>query len=91
MEVECVKAHRSQKEMQEMLIFEKSISEGNEKADELAQEGTMLVEGDMAQVRSITIQQDREEVYAALQRVAGFHCLEEWTDCEELGPNPREK
>ena len=33
-----------------------------------------------------------EEVYAALQYAASFHCLvEEWKDCEELRPKPKEK
>ena len=45
----------------------------------------MLDGGDMAQVRASTIQQEREEVYAALQYAACFRCLvEEWKDCEEL-------
>ena len=44
----------------------------------------------MAQVRAITIQQEREEVDAALEYAASFHCLvEEWKDCEELRPRPK--
>ena len=32
-----------------------------------------------------------EEVHAALQSAVGFHCLvEEWHDCEELKPKPKE-
>ena len=32
------------------------------------------------------------EVHAALQYAASFHCLvEEWKDCEELKPKPKEK
>ena len=92
MEAEHFKAHRSKKEMQKMSLFEKFITEGTEKADELAKEGARLDGGDMAQVRAITILQEREEVYAALQCAGGFHCLvEEWKDCEELIPNPEEK
>ena len=35
---------------------------------------------------------EREEVYAALQYTASFHCLvKEWKDCEELKPKPKEK
>ena len=47
----------------------------------------------MAQVRAITIQQEREEFYGALQNyVATIQCLvEEWKDCEELGLKPEEK
>ena len=38
------------------------------------------------------MQQEREEVYAALLYAASFHCLaEEWKDCEELRPKPKEK
>ena len=45
----------------------------------------MLDGGDMAQVRAIMFQKEREEVYAALQYAASFHSLvEEWKDCEEL-------
>ena len=35
-EVEHVKAHRSKKEMQQMSLFEKFITKGNEKAEEPA-------------------------------------------------------
>ena len=46
----------------------------------------------MADARAETMQQEREEVYAALQYAASFHCLvEEWKDCEELTPKPKEK
>ena len=45
----------------------------------------------MAEVRAKTVQQEREEVYAALQYAASFHCLaEEWKDCDELKPKPKE-
>ena len=33
MEVECVKAHRSEKEKKEMSHFEKFVTEGNEEGD----------------------------------------------------------
>ena len=63
----------------------KFITEGHEKADEPAKEGAMLDGEDVAQVRAVTIQQEREEFYAAWQHAASFHCLvEEWNDCEEL-------
>ena len=52
----------------------------------------MLDEGFMAEARGETKQQEREEVYAALQYAASFHCLaEQWKDCEELKPKPKEK
>ena len=73
--------------------FEKFITEGNEKADELAKAGAMLDEGFMAEARAETLQQEREEVFLALQYAASFHCLvEQWKDCEELlKPKPIEK
>ena len=46
----------------------------------------------MAQARASTVQPEREEVYAAMQYAASFHCLvKEWKDCEELKPKPKEK
>ena len=60
------------------------------KADELTKAGAMLDEGFMADARAVTMQQEREEVYAALQYAASFHCLvEEWKDCEELAEATR--
>ena len=62
------------------------------KADDLAKAGAMLDEGFTAEARAKTMQQEREEVYPALQYAASFHCLvEEWQDCEELRPKPKEK
>ena len=37
MEVEHVKAHRTKEEKETMTQFERSVTEGNEKADELAE------------------------------------------------------
>ena len=90
-EVDHVKgtARRKKKEMSQ---FEMLVTEGYEKVDELAKAGAMLDEGFMAETRAETMQQEREEVYAALQYAASFHCLvEEWKDCEELKPKPKEK
>ena len=53
-EVEHVKAHRTKKKKQEMLLFEKFITEGNEKADEFEKYVAMMDEGEMAQVRAST-------------------------------------
>ena len=75
-----------------MTQLERFVTEGNEKADELAKAGAMLDEGFMAQARAETLQREREEVYAALQYAASFLCLvEKWKDCEELKPKPKEK
>ena len=51
----------------------------------------MLDVGFMAQARASTVQQEREDVDAALQYAASFHLLGEWKDCEELKPTPKEK
>ena len=92
MEVEHVKAHSTKKEKKEMALSEKFVTEGNEKADHLAKAGAILGEGFMAEARAETMQQEEEEVYAALQYAASFHCLvEEWKDCEELKPKPKKK
>ena len=40
-----------------MSLFEKFITDGNEKADEPAKEGAMLDGGDMAQIRASTVPQ----------------------------------
>ena len=62
------------------------------KADELAKAGATLDEGFTAEMRAKTVQQEREEVHAALQYAASFHCLVgDWKDCEELKPKPEEK
>ena len=61
-EVEHVKPHRTKKEKKNMSQFERFVTEGNEKADELAKAGAMLDEGFMAEARAETVQQDREEV-----------------------------
>ena len=73
-------------------ILVEVVTDGNEKADELAKAGAMLDEGFVAQARAKTILQEREDVYAALQYAASFHCLiEKWKDSEEIKPQPKEK
>ena len=52
-EVEHVKAHRI-KEKQHISLFEKSITEGNEKADDLAKDRAMM-DGEVAQTRASTV------------------------------------
>ena len=87
-----LKAHRTKKDKKEMSHFENFVIEGNEKADELAKKGAMLDEGFVAEARAKTMEQEREEVCAALQYAASFHCLvEDWKDCDELKPKPKEK
>ena len=75
-----------------MSQFERFVTEGSEKADDSAKAGAMLDEGFIAEARAETMQQEREEVHAALQYAASFHCLvEQWKGCEELKPKPKEK
>ena len=47
-----MKAHRSKKEKEKMTQFERFVTEGNEKADELAKAGAIMDEGFMAEVRA---------------------------------------
>ena len=44
-EVAHVKAHRTKKEKEKMMQFERFVTEGNEKADKLAKAGAMMDEG----------------------------------------------
>ena len=91
-EVEHVEAHRTEQEKKDMSQFERFVTEGNEKADDLAKVGAMLDEGFMAEPKAETMQQEREEVYGGLQCAASFHCLvEQWKDCGELRPKPKDK
>ena len=64
-EVEHVKAHRTKKDKKTMSQFERFVTEGNEKAVELAKAGAMLDEGFMAEATAETMQQERGEVCAA--------------------------
>ena len=56
---------RTKLEKKEMSHVEKFVTEGNEKANELAKAGAMLDEGFIAEASAETVQQEREEVYAA--------------------------
>ena len=51
-----------------MSQFERFVTEGSEKADELAKAGAMLDEGFMTEVRVDTVKQGREEVYVGLAK-----------------------
>ena len=73
-------------------ILRGSSPKANEKADELEKEGALPDEGFLAEARPKAMQQEREELYAALQYAASFHCwVEQRKDCGELRPKPREK
>ena len=91
-EVEHAKEHRTKKDKKDMSQFQKCVIEGNGNADELTNAGAMLDEGFMLKVRAEMVEQEREEIKAALKYAASFHCLvEDWKDCEELRPKPKEK
>ena len=70
--------------------FSKKFStEGTDKADEAAKEGAMLDGGPVAQVRAITVQQERKGGSCSFAVCgASFHCLQ---CCEGLKPKPTEK
>ena len=78
-EVEHASAHRTKKEKKNMSQFGRFVTEGNEKADELAKQQEQCWTKDFS-------------TYAALQYAASFHCLAEvWKDCEEIKPKSKEK
>ena len=58
-EVAHVKAHRTKKEKEKMTQFERFVTAGSEKADELAKAGAKLDEGFMSEVRADTMKQER--------------------------------
>ena len=71
-EVEHVKAHRTKKDKKERSQFENFLADGDdEKADELAKEGSMLDEGFMAQTRAKTVQQGSLAVCSQLSLLGG--------------------
>ena len=81
LEVRHVTAHLCKKERQEMSLFEHFVSEGNEKADELAKDEAMLDRGEMALKRGgFTQHCSTQPVFTAF--------LEVLLDCEELKPTP---
>ena len=85
-EVEHVKAHRTEKEKKEMAQFEKFVAGGNERVDEFSKGrsdvGRRIHGADKSKKR---FSRKREEVYAALQYASSFHRY-----CQELKPQPKE-
>ena len=65
-EVAHVKAHLTKKEKEKMTQVERFVTEGNEKADELAKAGAMMDEGFMAEARADSMKQDRERMCTSL-------------------------
>ena len=59
-EVEHVKAHHTKETKEKMTQHERFVTEGNEKADELAKAGAMMDECFMAEARAETTKQERD-------------------------------
>ena len=77
-EVEHVKAHQTETDNKEMSHFEKFVTEGNEKADELAKEGAMLDEGPWRKrEQRQSSRSEKRCMQPCMQHAASFHCLVE--------------
>ena len=63
----CKGAHHTKTEKTNMSQFERFVTEGNEKADELAKAGAMLAEGLMAEARAEAMKQEREREEVCVQ------------------------
>ena len=88
-EVEHVKAHRTEKERRQMSLFEKFVTEGNEQAYEPPKEAATWDAGLVAQARASTIQQERRSV-RSFAVCSQFSLLGgRMKDCEELKPKPK--
>ena len=74
-----------------MSLFERFITEGNEKADEPAKEGAMLDGGVMAQVRASAVQAGKNggSCSTAICRLASTVWWQEWKDGAELKPKQK--
>ena len=89
--MEHVIAHRTEKDKKEMSHFERFVTDGNEKADELAKKVRCGMK-DLWRKREQRQCSKKEKCTKALQYAASFHCLvEEWKDCEGLKPKPKGK
>ena len=82
---------RSKKAKQGRTPSDLSVAEGDERADEKAKD-VCNDGGKMAQIRGEHHSAEMKKVYAAFQYAASFHWLvEEWRDCEEVEPKPKDK
>ena len=90
-EVECVKAHRTKKRKRCRTLRGMSLKATRRRMSWQKQEQCWTK--DLWRKREQRQSSKKEEdVYAALQYGARFHCLvEEWKDCEELKPKLKEK
>ena len=67
----------SKEEKQEVSLLQLIVAEGNEKADEFVNVGSMMDGGEMVEVDACSVQQRREHICAALKCTARFRCLVE--------------
>ena len=72
-EVEHGKAHCSEKEKHEMTLFERFVAKGKGRTSWQQMEQCWMEET-WRRSGASTVQQRREEVYAALQYAASLHC-----------------
>ena len=83
LEVGCVKAHRTKKEKKEMTLFEKFVTEDNEKADELAKDGECWMEERWRRSGPAQSSGEKRGGLPGLPYAVSVHWLvEEWHDCE---------
>ena len=89
-EVERVKAHRTKKDEEETSQFEKFVTDGNEKADELAKAEVLCWTTDLWRERERK-QSSRSEKRWCMRPCSTQRAFAVWKDCEELKPKPKEK
>ena len=86
---EHVDAHRTEKDKKDMSQFEKFVTEGNKKVDELAKAGAMLDEGFMAEARAKMVKQERGVCRLAVR--SELSLLGGTIESEELEPKTEER
>ena len=74
-----------------MTCFARFVAEGSERADGMATYGTMFDGGEMAQIRASTVQQRGVFRGTAVRSSLTLSGGDDWHDCEELKPNPKDK
>ena len=83
-EVEHVKAHGTEKERKICRTLRNMLLMAIRKRTSQPNNARYGMKDFIAQARASTVQQESEEVYAALQFAASFHCLVDvWKDCEK--------
>ena len=65
--VKLVTRYLSKEEKQEVSLLQLLVAEGNEKADEFVNVGSMMDGGEILEVDACSVQQRREDIYAAFE------------------------